>query len=49
MLGEYGMYHALQNKGYTFLTDFAFNTNNVQSIQALKQLGVSQELALTSQ
>ena len=42
MLGEYGMYHALQNKGYTFLTDFAFNTNNVQSIQALKQLGVSQ-------
>ena len=42
MLGEYGMYHALENKGYTFLTDFAFNTNNVQSIEALKQLGVSQ-------
>lgn len=42
MLGEYGMYHALENKGYTLLTDFAFNTNNVQSIEALKQLGVSQ-------
>lgn len=42
MLGEYGMYQALKDKGYTFLTDFAFNTNNVQSIEALKQLGISQ-------
>ncbi|MDE5976944.1 MAG: DUF3656 domain-containing protein [Turicibacter sp.] len=42
MLGEYGMYHALENKGYILLTDFAFNTNNVQSIEALKQLGISQ-------
>lgn len=42
MLGEYGMYQALKDKGYTFLTDFAFNINNVQSIEALKQLGISQ-------
>ena len=32
----------LKIKVMTFLTDFAFNTNNVQSIEALKQLGVDQ-------
>lgn len=42
MLGEYGMYEALRDKNYTLLTDFSFNTNNVQSIEAFKQLGISQ-------
>ncbi len=42
MLGEYGMYEALKNKDYTFLADFSFNTNNVQSIEAFKSLGISQ-------
>lgn len=42
MVGEYGMYEALRDKNYTLLTDFSFNTNNVQSIEAFKQLGISQ-------
>ena len=42
MIGEYGMFEALKDLGYEFLSDFAFNNNNVQSIEALKQLGINQ-------
>lgn len=42
MIGEYGMFEALKDLGYQFLSDFAFNNNNVQSIEALKQLGINQ-------
>lgn len=42
MLGEYGMLEALKDSGYNLMSDFAFNNNNVQSIEALKQLGITQ-------
>lgn len=42
MVGEYGMLEALKDSGYNLITDFAFNNNNAQSVEALKQLGISQ-------
>ncbi len=42
MIGEYGMFEALKNSGYNLISDFAFNNNNAQSIEALKQLGITQ-------
>ncbi len=42
MVGEYGMIEALKDSGYNLITDFAFNNNNAQSVEALKQLGISQ-------
>ncbi|MGL4372924.1 MAG: DUF3656 domain-containing U32 family peptidase, partial [Turicibacter sp.] len=43
MVSEYGMLHALKaaNPNLTILADFSFNTNNVQSIEALRQLGIT--------
>lgn len=42
MIGEYGMLEALKGSDYNLITDFAFNNNNAQSVEALKQLGVIQ-------
>ncbi|HAX74237.1 MAG TPA: U32 family peptidase [Firmicutes bacterium] len=44
MVGEYGMLYALRVAcpQVKLLADFSFNSNNVQSVESLKQLGVSQ-------
>ena len=42
VVGDYGMMEVLREKGIEVITDFSFNINNVQSVEALKQLGISQ-------
>ena len=42
VVGDYGMLEALRKEKVELITDFSFNANNVQSIEALKELGVKQ-------
>ena len=42
LVGEYGLLEVLKSESYPVLADFSFNTNNVQSLEVMKSLGVKQ-------